>query len=104
MICEIKYCISLTKMISAVLQVSIDGKSILDINLLCLRNEVGFVQQKTALFGVTIFESICHGLPNITLNDVIHIARDVRAHESIIKLPKVRSEFVYYNYCVILVY
>ena len=49
------------------------------------------MQQKTVLFGVTILEAICHGLPNVTLNDVIHIAKDVQAHESIIKLPKVGS-------------
>ncbi|XP_069683613.1 ATP-dependent translocase ABCB1-like [Periplaneta americana] len=68
--------------------VTVNGTDVRQMNLSWLRNRIGFVQQKSVLFGATIYESLRHGLPNVLQLEITNVSRTVDAHDAIMKLPK----------------
>lgn len=67
--------------------IKIDGINIKDINLNCLRKQVGVIQQETYLFSGTVLENIAYGKPDATMQEIIHAAKIANAHEFISNLP-----------------
>uniref|UniRef100_A0A0N5C7B7 Transferred entry: 7.6.2.2 n=1 Tax=Strongyloides papillosus TaxID=174720 RepID=A0A0N5C7B7_STREA len=67
--------------------ITIDGIDIKSINIECLRNIIGIVQQEPILFSTTLAENIKMGNPNITREEMIRICRMANATEFIDKLP-----------------
>ncbi|CEF69681.1 LP14331p [Strongyloides ratti] len=67
--------------------ITIDGIDIKNINIECLRNIIGIVQQEPILFTATLAENIQMGNPNISREDMIKVCRMANATEFIDKLP-----------------
>jgi ATP-binding cassette subfamily B protein len=67
--------------------VFIDGHSVKDISLECLREQVGVVLQESFLFNGTIAENIRYARPDATERQVIAAARAANAHEFIVGKP-----------------
>lgn len=68
-------------------EVCLDGINIKAINLRCLRQNVGVVQQDVYLFAGTIIENIGYGKPNANRAEIIDAARKASAHDFIMALP-----------------
>eukprot|EP01053_Blabericola_migrator_P012593 Blabericola_migrator_1__12592@NODE_800_length_6460_cov_108_099327_g568_i0_p1_GENE_NODE_800_length_6460_cov_108_099327_g568_i0NODE_800_length_6460_cov_108_099327_g568_i0_p1_ORF_typecomplete_len1339_score228_09ABC_tran/PF00005_27/1_3e39ABC_tran/PF00005_27/6_5e37ABC_membrane/PF00664_23/2_9e33ABC_membrane/PF00664_23/1_5e36SMC_N/PF02463_19/9_1SMC_N/PF02463_19/1_7e05SMC_N/PF02463_19/1_2e03SMC_N/PF02463_19/0_00013AAA/PF00004_29/0_00031AAA/PF00004_29/0_16AAA_21/PF13304_6/0_00094AAA_21/PF13304_6/0_77Rad1 len=66
---------------------SIDGISIRDYNLFCLRSQMALVSQEPRLFADTIFANIACGAPDATFEEVQAAARMAYADEFIQQLP-----------------
>ena len=64
----------------------IDGYDINDIDINCLRNNIGLVLQETHLFEGTIMDNIKYGL-DIEDEEVIKISKKIKADNFIEKLP-----------------
>ncbi|HEY3107872.1 MAG TPA: ABC transporter ATP-binding protein, partial [Chloroflexota bacterium] len=69
-------------------RVTIDGRDVRDLTLESLRANIGVVLQETFLFGTTIRENIRYGRLDATDAEVEAAAREARAHEFIMALPK----------------
>jgi ATP-binding cassette subfamily B protein/subfamily B ATP-binding cassette protein MsbA len=65
-----------------------DGVDIRTAQLRSLRKQIGIVTQDTILFDDTIYSNIAYGKPNATKAQVEEAARQARAHDFILKLPK----------------
>jgi len=65
-----------------------DGVDIRTAQLRSLRKQIGIVTQDTILFDDTIYNNIAYGKPNATRAQVEEAARQARAHDFILKLPK----------------
>ena len=68
-------------------EVCLDGINIKAINLRCLRQNVGVVQQDVYLFAGTVIENIGYGKPNANRAEIIEAAKKVSAHDFIMALP-----------------
>ncbi|MBK7381856.1 MAG: ABC transporter ATP-binding protein [Flavobacteriales bacterium] len=68
--------------------VQLDGKDIREYRLSELRRSISVVLQDVFLFSDTIHNNITLNDPSITREQVIQAARDVGAHDFIVKLPK----------------
>lgn len=68
-------------------EILIDGVNIRDYNLESLRGEMSTVLQDVFLFSDTIHNNITLNNPDITREQVIQAAKDVGAHEFIMRLP-----------------
>jgi ATP-binding cassette, subfamily B, multidrug efflux pump len=66
---------------------TIDGHDIRDVTQESLRSQLGIVLQDTFLFGSTIRENIAYAHPGAMLKDIEAAARDVGAHEFIMRMP-----------------
>lgn len=76
----------------------LDGHDISKMNLHWLRQQMALVSQEPTLFGVTIFENICHGLsgiekyrsesPDMQRERVVEAAKKANAHDFITQLPQ----------------
>jgi subfamily B ATP-binding cassette protein MsbA len=62
-----------------------DGKSVKEIDLSCLRKLMGIVNQETILFNDTIFNNIAFAKPDASKEEVVHAARIANALEFIEK-------------------
>ena len=69
-------------------RILIDGIDIRDVTLKSLRQQIGIVLQTPFLMNTTIMENIRFGRPDATDEEVIEKAKEVGAHEFIIKLPQ----------------
>lgn len=69
-------------------QVLIDGHDIRDIELTCLRDQIGVVLQEPFLFSGTILENIRYSKPTADLPEVIAAARAANAHDFIVAKPE----------------
>jgi len=67
--------------------ITVDGRSIKDITLKSLRNNIGVVQQDVYLFGGSVRENITYGSPDATDEQMIEAAKSAGAHEFIMSLP-----------------
>lgn len=67
--------------------ITIDGKSVRDITLKSLRNNIGVVQQDVYLFSGTVRENIVYGCPDATHEQIVEAAKNAGAHEFIMSLP-----------------
>lgn len=68
-------------------KIMLDGVDIRDLTLYQLRSHFGLVLQDNALFSGTVLENITLGNENITRESVISAAKEVEAHEFIMRLP-----------------
>ena len=69
-------------------EVLIDGHDIRDIELTCLRDQIGVVLQEPFLFSGTILENIRFAKPEADLPEVIAAARAANAHDFIVAKPE----------------
>jgi ABC-type multidrug transport system fused ATPase/permease subunit len=69
-------------------RVLMDGRDIKDFRLDCLRGQVGFVLQDTALFYGSVRDNIAYGKPEATLEEIMEAARLSNAHEFISCMPR----------------
>ena len=67
--------------------ITIDGHDVRDVTQESLRSQLGIVLQDTFLFGSTIRENIAYARPEATMKDIEAAARDVGAHEFIMRMP-----------------
>lgn len=68
-------------------EVLLDGVNVKDIRIDTLRRNVGIVQQDVYLFAGTVLENIRYGKPDASDEEIIEAAKNVNAHEFIMKLP-----------------
>jgi len=68
-------------------EILVDGQNIRDMELSAYRNCIGYVQQEPQMFADTIFNNIAYGVPNASVEQVIHAAEVANAHEFIIRQP-----------------
>ncbi|WP_017258725.1 ABC transporter ATP-binding protein [Pedobacter arcticus] len=68
-------------------EVTIDGIDIKDFDLNYLRSQIATVLQDVFLFSDTIAHNISLNNPDITLEQIIAAAKDVGAHDFIMRLP-----------------
>lgn len=68
--------------------ISIDGKSITDVTISSLRQNIGLVSQEITLFDDTVRANILYGRMDATEEEVIAAAKAAAAHEFIKKLPQ----------------
>src|SRR2546430_5385513 len=68
-------------------RVTIDGADVRDVTLRSLRREIGVISQDTFLFSATVRENITFGAPDLSDQEVEHVARLAQAHEFIDRLP-----------------
>ncbi|WP_109391898.1 peptidase domain-containing ABC transporter [Proteus cibi] len=65
----------------------IDGIPLTQFHLTHLRQQIGFVLQENFLFHLSVFDNIRLTHQHASLEEVIHVAKLVGAHEFILKLP-----------------
>jgi len=68
--------------------ITIDGHDIRDVTQTSLRSQLGIVLQDTFLFGGTVRDNISYARPGATLREVEAAAKEVGAHDFIMKLPQ----------------
>lgn len=68
-------------------EVQLDGMNIQDLDLNCLRNQIGVVQQDVYLFSGTVMDNIRYGNNEATDEEVVIAAKQANAHEFIMSLP-----------------
>lgn len=66
--------------------ITIDGIDIRTVTQQSLRSQLGIVLQDTFLFGSTIRENIAYARPHASLKEIQQAAKDVGAHDFIMKL------------------
>lgn len=68
--------------------IMLDGKSIMDLDLRWLRQQIGLVNQEPALFATTIRENILYGKDDATLEEITRAAKLSEALPFINNLPE----------------
>lgn len=68
-------------------RILLDGRDIKKITQHSLRNQIGVVQQDVYLFCGSIYENICYGKQDCTMEEVVEAAKKAGAHEFISQLP-----------------
>lgn len=68
-------------------RISVDGNEIRDITRGSLRANYGMVLQDTWIRNGTVRDNIVIGKPDATMEEVIHVAKESRAHDFIKRLP-----------------
>ncbi|NFT91518.1 ABC transporter ATP-binding protein [Clostridium botulinum] len=68
--------------------IQIDGKSIYDVTLDSLRENIGIVQQEVFLFTGTIRDNILYGKTNASEDEIIKASKMANIHEFIESLPE----------------
>jgi ATP-binding cassette subfamily B protein len=69
-------------------RVTLDGADVRDVTLTSLRQAIGVISQDPFLFSATVRENITFGAPDLSDEEVEHIARLAQAHEFVERLPK----------------
>lgn len=69
-------------------RILIDGHPVCDVTLESLRQRIGWVEQQTVLFGLTVAENISLGRGDATGEMIEQAARRVEAHRFIERLPQ----------------
>jgi ATP-binding cassette, subfamily B, multidrug efflux pump len=67
--------------------ITIDGHDIRDVTQLSLRSQLGIVLQDTFLFGSTVRQNISYARADATLEEIEQAAKEVGAHDFIMKMP-----------------
>jgi ATP-binding cassette, subfamily B, bacterial len=68
-------------------RVLVDGADVRDVTLRSLRSAIGVIAQDPFLFSATVRENITFGAPDLTHEEIEHVARLAQAHEFIERLP-----------------
>jgi ATP-binding cassette subfamily B protein len=68
-------------------RVLVDGVDVRDVTLHSLRRAIGVISQDPFLFSATVGENITFGAPELTDEEVEHVARLAQAHEFVERLP-----------------
>lgn len=68
-------------------QVLVDGHSVKEYDLQCLRKNIGFVLQENFLFSSTIRDNIAYGNPDVSMEEIVLAAKRAEADEFIRELP-----------------
>ena len=76
-----------------ILQVSIDGHDLHEINVQHLRSHIGVVSQEPVLFEGSISENISLGKTDATKEEVVQAAKLANAHNFVEELPQVFQNF-----------
>lgn len=71
--------------------VQIGKRNIKQLNDMWLRSRIGFVQQKTVLFGDTIRDAIRGHHKNWSESDIVNVCRTVNVHGYIMSLQQVNK-------------
>jgi ATP-binding cassette subfamily B protein len=69
-------------------RVLVDGVDVRDVTLRSLRHAIGVIPQDPFLFSATVRENITFGAPELTDEQVEHVARLAQAHEFVERLPE----------------
>lgn len=69
-------------------RITIDGRSIEDIQLESLRSQIAIVFQETFLFSASIRNNIAYGNREVSMEAIIHAAKLAQAHDFIMELPQ----------------
>jgi ATP-binding cassette subfamily B protein len=69
-------------------RVLIDGTDVREVTLTSLRRAVGVISQDPFLFSASVRENITFGAPDLSEEEVEHIARLAQAHEFVAQLPE----------------
>ena len=72
----------------------IDGKSIKDVTLESLRDNIGVVQQDVYLFSGSVKENISYGKAGATIEEITEAAKMAGAHDFIMSLPNGYDTYV----------
>lgn len=72
----------------------IDGKSIKDVTLESLRDNIGVVQQDVYLFSGSVKENISYGKAGATIEEITEAAKLAGAHDFIMSLPNGYDTYV----------
>ncbi|CAM4953364.1 unnamed protein product [Rotaria socialis] len=78
----------------------IDSKDIRSLNLQWHRSQIAVVSQQPVLFDISIRENIAYGdnsRTDISLNEIIQVAKDANIHDFIQLLPNVSDYFFCYD-------
>lgn len=75
--------------------VKIDGIDVRQLNLSWLRTHLGVVNQEPVLFGMSIIENIRFGRDGVTDEEIIKAARAANAHNFIMELPQVFTQYIF---------
>ena len=75
-------------------RVLVDGHDIEKVSLKSLRKNIALVPQEISLFNATIKENIAYGNPNVSIKEVIEVAKAANAHDFIEKFPKKYDQLV----------
>ncbi len=67
--------------------ITIDGHDIRDVTQISLRSQLGIVLQDTFLFGSTVRQNIAYARADATLEEIEQAAKEVGAHDFIMKMP-----------------
>jgi ABC-type multidrug transport system fused ATPase/permease subunit len=67
--------------------ITIDGHDIRNVTQQSLRSQLGIVLQDTFLFGSSVRENISYAAPDATLKEIEQAAKDVGAHDFIMRMP-----------------
>jgi len=69
-------------------QILFDGNSIKNIDLPCLRHQIGYVQQEPQLFGLTVKENLLYGVKReVSQAEIEKACTDANAHDFIASWP-----------------
>jgi ATP-binding cassette subfamily B multidrug efflux pump len=68
-------------------RITLDGYNINDLSLESLRRQIAVVFQETFLFSASIRNNIAYGLRDISMEQVIQVAKLAKAHDFIMELP-----------------
>ena len=68
-------------------RITIDGHDIRDVTQQSLRSQLGIVLQDTFLFGSSVRDNIAYARPDATLKEIEQAAKDVGAHDFIMRMP-----------------
>ena len=68
--------------------IRIDGQDIRDVTQRSIHENIGIVQQDVFLFADTIFENICYGKPDATMEEVVEAAKKAEIYEDILAMPQ----------------
>lgn len=65
----------------------VDGHDIKDVTIESLREQIGVIFQETFLFSSSIRNNIAYGRKNVSMDEVIRVAKLAQAHDFIMELP-----------------
>jgi ATP-binding cassette subfamily B protein len=65
----------------------IDDVDIRQMDLFCLRKQIGIVLQSSLLFSISVAENIAYGKPEASQDEIEAAAKAAQAHEFILQLP-----------------
>jgi ABC-type multidrug transport system fused ATPase/permease subunit len=68
--------------------VIVDGVDVRDVTLASLRRAIGVIPQDPFLFSTTVRENIAFGRPELSDEEIEHVARLAQAHEFVERLPE----------------